>query len=197
MSSDNNIEYYNPDNVETPLKTPEGETLEEQTRGASVEDEQILSELLEKHKSIEEAYQKEIADETAQHVQDADNNYGIFRTWMEQALLDQSLSNQSLYKVFLETFDQEYRTNLFDNICEFFNDSELVSDKFLFHFKMLIISVMKNNKKIKSCLSSLTIDIENQTTNLRLIKAKQTFKIFIEDEFLCYFKENGNDYYVS
>jgi len=187
METDKNTEYYNPDTVETQTVPPPDATSE-----PSVEDEKILSELLEKHKLIEEACQKEIADETAQHLADATNNFGIFKTWMEQ-----NMSTQDLYKVFLVTFDQEYRSSLFDNICEFFSDSELVSDDFLFYFKMLIISILRNHKKFKSYLSSLTINTENQTTNLRLIKAKQTFKIFIEDEFLCYFKENGNDYYVS
>jgi hypothetical protein len=177
-------EYYNPDAVK--------EEPQEEPQEVTAEDEHILAELLEKHKQIEEACQKELEDETAAYLQDAENNLNIFKTWMEP-----NLATPNSYKLFLENFDPEYRSSLFENISEYFNDSELVTDEVLFDFKVLIISILRNHKKFKSYLTDLTLDTSSSSTNLRLIKAKQTFKIFVGDEFLCYFKENGNDYYVS
>jgi len=197
-------EYYNPDETnnesptepqEEPQKEPQTESPvepQEELQEVTAEDENILAELLEKHKQIEEACQKELEDETAAYLQDAENNLNIFKTWMEP-----NLTIPNAYKLFLENFDPEYRSSLFENISEYFNDSELVTDEVLFDFKVLIISILRNHKKFKSYLTDLKLDTNDNSTNLRLIKAKQTFKIFVGDEFLCYFKENGNDYYVS
>lgn len=206
MNSDNSTEYCIPS--ETPSETqtsttvvtpkvstktePEVESAIAVEAEITADDENILAELLVKHKQIEEACQKEIESEAERYLEDATNNICIFKTWMEQ-----NLTTPNTYKAFSENFDQEYRSSLFGNICEFFNDNELLSDDMLFYFKVLIVSILKSHKKFKSYLSDLTCDIKTKSTNLRLIKAKQTFKIFIGDEFLCYFKENGNDYYVS
>jgi hypothetical protein len=158
----------------------------------SVEDEKILAELLEQHKIIEDSYEKEMAAELEKRLEEANINFNIFSKWMSL-----NLKGTGLYKSFIAKFDTEYRMAFFSNVSDFFSDNKLVTDTLLFYFKVLIFDMLKTHKKFKSCVTEITIDHDTQKTNLRLIKAKQTFKIFINDELLCYFKENGNDYYLS
>lgn len=128
----------------------------------------------------------------ALRMEEIKNNLSMFSTWMEP-----NYQKVTLYKDFCEDFSQEYRMALFENICEFFNDETIVNDNVLFYWKCMVIFLLRNSKKYRYQLGELTLNYELRETNLVMIKNKYIFKCFIVDEQICYFKENGTDYYVS
>ena len=102
----------------------------------------------------------------------------------------------TLYKAFIDSFDVTYRCDLYEDICEFFNDEQMVTTDILFYWKVMIINLLKSHKKYAKELDTLKLDLATKTTNLRLVKEKYIFRCFLEDEHFCYFKENGTDYYI-
>ena len=91
----------------------------------------------------------------------------------------------------------EFRTNLFEYFLEFFEIDDVITDELLFYFKMLVSDLVKNNKRYKHNYADIIFDLTNKVTNLRLVRSKYVFKCFIVDEEMCYFKENGTEYYLS
>lgn len=175
-----------------------------------------LKKLLEQKKQIEENQaniekeEERLRKESEQHIEDTYNNLNIFVLWIKDNLTNKdnlantndltnkdNLTNKVLYKSFTKSFSTEYRTHLFENICEFFKNETFVTNEILFYWKYIVIHLLQHSKKYKSRSKKLTFDISNFETNLRLVKEKYIFKCFIGDRFICYFKENGNDYYVS
>lgn len=136
--------------------------------------------------------QKEIDNIVKQQTAEVKNNLGIFETWMQNSYTD-----PVLYTKFHSAFSDEYRTKLFDNICEFFRNEEFITDEILFYIKCVIVCLLNTNRRFKSRISELKFDTTNRTTNLRLVREKYTIRCFIEDEHLCWFKDNGDSYYVS
>lgn len=177
------------------IKTCENDDTETQ----ELDEDKELQELLQKKARLEEEVAVELERELKQHIEDAGNNINIFETWMKE-----SINESDLYKSFYQNFDSEYRSQLYENICEFF-DTSLVSNDVIFYWKYLVIYLLNNNKKYKSLLQDLELDdnikleVNKETceTNLCLVKKKYIFQCFIDKIPICYFKENGNDYYIS
>uniref|UniRef100_A0A6G6ABJ4 Uncharacterized protein n=1 Tax=Borely moumouvirus TaxID=2712067 RepID=A0A6G6ABJ4_9VIRU len=115
-----------------------------------------------------------------------------FITWMKE-----NKDNENLYKTFSNIYSCEYKTQLYENIIKYFNDEQVITDEFLIYWKLLVIDLIKNNKRHKHNIKNITIDLDNHTSNLRLDKEKGVFKCFLDGNYICLFKENGNDYYVS
>jgi hypothetical protein len=136
--------------------------------------------------------EEQLQIELEQHNEDVKNNLAIFLHWIKI-----NYSSKELYKNFCDDFSEQYRTELFENICEFFRDETFVSDEILFYWKCIVAHLLKNSKKYRSYIGDLIFDYEKQTTNLKVVREKYIFKCFIDDEQICYFKENGTDYYVS
>ena len=155
-------------------------------------DEKELAELLEKHKQMDKDATEKLEKELQQHIEDAKNNLNIFNTWISE-----NINNEGLYKEFHDQFDLKYRIDLFENMCEYYMDQSMVSEDLVFYWKYLIISLLKTSKKYKSYLDELTVSTEKKETNLALVREKYIFRCFVKGDHLCYFKENGNDYYVS
>ena len=157
-----------------------------------------LEKLLKQKQELEENARKEKEEEEKleleleQHIDDARNNLGIFSSWMSNCE-----TRKMLYKDFCNDFSSDYRSELFENICEFFRDESFVTDDIIFYWKYMVICLLKTSRKYKSCLEKLILDFENRETNLKIVKEKYIFKCFVGEEQLCYFKENGTDYYVS
>lgn len=151
-----------------------------------------LEELLEQKRLLDEEREKQLEKEIKQHIEDVRNNLAIFLRWIKA-----SLNEKNLYKSFSDNFTAEYRMELFENICEFFKDDTFITDEILFYWKYLVVFLLRTSKKYKSSLDDLVFNLDNQETNLRLVKEKYIFRCFIDDSPICYFKENGTDYYVS
>lgn len=157
-----------------------------------------LVQLLEQKKQIEEnkirekEEEEKLKIELEKHIEDVRINLNIFLSWMKNSLLD-----ENTYKSFKKDFNPEYCSKLFDNICEFFKDNSFVTDEILFYWKFMVICLLRTSKKYKSLLGNLTFDLEKRETNLRIVKEKYIFRCFIDENHICYFKENGTDYYVS
>lgn len=130
--------------------------------------------------------------EMKQHIEEVRNNLGIFSSWMNGCS-----ERKNLYKDFCNDFSLDYRTKLFENICEFFKDENFITDDILFYWKYMTICILKINKKYNSRLKKLVFNFENKETNFKMVKEKYIFKCFINNKQLCFFKENGSDYYVS
>lgn len=169
-----------------------------QQKKEELSEEDELSALLKQKQRIKDEETKELEAakklqlEYEQHIEDAHNNLKIFATWMQC-----SLSEKELYKAFRENFTEEYRTALFEDICEFFKDPSFVTDDVLFFWKFIVISLLRTSRKYKSYITDLVFDLDSRVTNFRMIKTKYIYRCFIGEEPICYFKENGNDYYIS
>lgn len=185
-----NQEYYTEEPLQTGIEEP-SQTNEENSSDSDAEAEE-LEKLLETKRKMELAAEEEFKREREQYINDAKNNLKIFETWMTA-----NFNNIHLYTSFVEEFDEKYRAELFGNMCDFFKDTTFVTNEILFYWKYLAISLLKMSKKYKSYLVDLKLDLSSKETNLRFVKEKCTFRCFIGEEPLCYFKENGNDYYMS
>ena len=108
-----------------------------------------------------------------------------------------SIYCDNFYRVFESTFNSEYRSELYNTIYNYFNDNEIVSNELLIFWKLLVIDLIRNNKKYNSNISTIYVDLKNQSTNFVLVKEKAVFRCYVDEEPLCFFKENGNNYYVS
>lgn len=127
-----------------------------------------------------------------EYLEEVSNNMTIFIVWAKN-----SLDENNFAAAFHNIFAQEYRSQLFEQVCHFFHVASIVTDEVLFYWKYLVVSLLCNSKKYKTCLNDLVFDLENRHTNLRLVKQKSIFRCFIDEEPVCYFKENSNEYYVS
>ncbi|XWV26103.1 hypothetical protein QJ857_gp0977 [Tupanvirus soda lake] len=141
---------------------------------------------------LEKEEEEELKRKLEQHIEDVRTNLAMFLKWMEN-----KKSFDNLYKDFCEDFSPEYRSELFENVCEFFKDESFVTDDVLFYWKYMVVHLLKVSKKYKYYLQDLVFDSKTRDTNLRMVREKYIFKCFIGEEQLCYFKENGTDYYVS
>lgn len=132
-----------------------------------------------------------------EHMNDARNNFNIYLTWIESYGPNLSHSDGNFYKSFSDVFSTEYRENLYANICEFFNDETMVTDDVLFYWKYMVVVLLRSSRKYRSYIDHLVFDLKTKETNLVLVKEKHIFRCFVNDKPICYFKENGCDYYVS
>lgn len=188
LDSQNDTNDFNNDDIEL-LKTEE--SIDEKNIDEKNIDEKSIDELnllLKQTKSINENFKNELNE----YLEEVKNNINIFSTWFKSSLLDENILDG-----FNNNFLLEYRIQLFEQICQFFQNESIVTDQVLFYWKYIVISYLRNSKKYKHCLEDLEIDLINQTTNLRMVKQKSIFRCFIDDEPICYFKENGNEYYTS
>lgn len=124
-------------------------------------------------------------------------NFNIFIKWMKN-----NWDVDDLYNKFTHKFSPEYRSQLYDDMIKYFNDSTLVTDELLYYWKVIVVYVIIQSNKYNHCNEHIVIDLENKSFNIVLYVIKGIFKCVIEDsdiysEHLCYFKDNGNDYYVS
>lgn len=201
-SVSNTEAYYVDDKVES--KDPEQETLNE-SKQQDEEEEKILAELLEQKKKLNELKQQEEEEENfkrefEQHMEDVKNNINIFLTWSNE-----HYTEDDFYKNFSKNFSKDYRMALFENICNFFKDENIITDDVLWYWKILIINIIKSHKKYKYYIDNkneyfdedFIFDINNRTTNLNIVKEKHILRCFVGENPLCYFKENGNEYYAS
>ncbi|AGF85229.1 hypothetical protein QJ854_gp553 [Moumouvirus goulette] len=115
-----------------------------------------------------------------------------FIIWMKE-----NKNNDNLYKTFSNIYSPEYRTSLYDNIIKYFNNDTVITDEFLIYWKLLVIDLIKNSKRYKHNIKNININLDENMSNLRLDIEKGIFKCYIDNDSICYFKENGNDYYVS
>lgn len=175
------MENFDQENKEEAPELAKAETINENEDEAD-----ILADLI---------HQKEQLEISMQHIQDVENNLAIFTTCMRAILKEPSKLN--LYDAFSQNFDMGYRSSLFENVCEFFKNEEFITDEILFYWKLLIVCLLKSSRRYKTRIDDLVLDMENQSTNLRLVREKYTIRCFINDEHICYFKDNGDAYYVS
>ena len=98
------------------------------------------------------------SEEERAHKEDAINNLHIFRTWMAP-----NYKLNTLYKAFVDSFDVTYRCDLYEDICEFFNDDQMVTTNILFYWKVMIINLLKLHKKYARELATLQLDLANKT----------------------------------
>nr|WBF70686.1 hypothetical protein [Megavirus caiporensis] len=120
------------------------------------------------------------------------NSIASFLSWIKS-----NTDNDDVYKNFSNIFSSDYRISLYENVIKYFDDESIITDEFLVYWKFLVVDLMKNSRKYKSYTRDITINFEEYECNLRLVKQKYMFKCYIDEESICYFKENGNDYYVS
>jgi hypothetical protein len=148
-----------------------------------------IADLLEMNKQFRE---EELAK--AARLSEIQNNLSIFQTWMAE-----NKQTPNLYKRFCHTFDLQYRCDLYQNIDEYFTNQDVVTDDVLFDWKTLIYDIISINRKYKLCLDEYgaRLDFDTKETNLKVTPKKHIFQCYIDDIPLCYFKENGNDYYIS
>ena len=162
--------------------------------------EKELQKIIEQKKLIEEMKRKEIEEEEilkqkiAESLINAKKQLDEFSNWMKEKLNEKS--HNEIYNLFVEEYNAEYRMDVFENICDYFNDQSYVTDDTLFYWKAIIVAILMSNKKYKGCIQDLKFSIDNKNTNLRIVKDKHIFSCFIDDKFLCRLKENGNNYYV-
>ncbi len=166
-----------------------------------------LEEMLEQYRKIQETINNTETESDDITTEEICLNFNIFTTWMSQSIKSEM---KNLYEEFAKTFDAKYRTDLYEMIADNFC-SDIVSDKLKFYWSMLIINLLENSKTYKyrvnfstvvvnetdGELPVLTYDIEKLETNLKIKVVKHVFVCMLKNERLCYFKENGNDYYVS
>ncbi|XWV24856.1 mg583 protein [Tupanvirus deep ocean] len=198
----NSQDYYTEtdENKQKDLENESKENTNEPTSESNNEnnDAEELEKLLKQKQELdeikrqEEEEEKELKKKLEQHIEDVRTNLAMFSKWMKNKKLF-----DNLYKDFCNDFSPEYRSELFENVCEFFKDESFVTDDILFYWKHLVVHLLKTSKKYKYYLQDLVFDHETHDTNLRLVREKYIFKCFIGEEQLCYFKENGTDYYVS
>jgi hypothetical protein len=191
------VEYYDDnktDNRKEVVITGTNET-EQQVDGKKepeLSEEDIVANLSELNDKLKIDTEIELQRELKQKLEEVNNNLNIFQTWMND-----NYKSGNLYVIFAQTFDAQYRSDLFENMVEYFECSDLVTNELLFNWKIMIYDLLKSNKKYKSYLEELVFDIDSRNTNLGLNRSKYVFRCFIDGNPLCYFKENGNDYYVS
>ena len=206
--------YYSPDHNHDHVvsDTKENQSvqdyyvLDERDNGDESDDssdiERELQKILEQKRKIEEMKLQEIEEERLldqqydKHLQDAKLNVTKFLNWAKNYNLNRDQKND-IYMDFCRDFISKDRIALFENICEFFKDENIVTNEIIFYWKMLIIALLKSNRKYKNCIDDLTCDLTNKSTNLNIIKEKYMFKCFVQKNYMCLFKENGNDYYVN
>ncbi len=134
-------------------------------------------------------------------MQEYKSDIDIFLVWSENNYM-----KQNYFNLFEKNFSTEYRINLYEIIHDHFDDEKLISDTLLWYFKLLIINALQQKKKYDYLFKdgdkneeeeSLSIDYENNQTNMKIVVDKHAFKCFVDNSLVCYFKENGVNYYAS
>jgi hypothetical protein len=141
--------------------------------------------------SIMDEYNKNLGHQE-DTVQNAKENIDIFVKWMSD-----NYTSEQLYFDFAKSFPNKFLLDLYWDMCNHFMNGELVSDDAVFYWKLIIISLLKKHKYLSNELDDLVLDIDNKYCNIKLVQPKNIFRIFIKNRSICYFKENGNEYYVS
>lgn len=157
-----------------------------------LEIQQVQERRAEEEEAEEAAEKAALQKKMEEHMENTANNFNIFLTWIKQ-----NLDDKNLYKSFSDNFTSEFKIELYEGINEFFNDEWMVTDDVLFYWKFMVVTLMRSSRKYKSYIDDLIFDLKTRDTNVVLVKEKHIFRCFVADEPICYFKENGNDYYVS
>jgi hypothetical protein len=109
-----------------------------------------------------------------------------------------SRENINLYKLFTDSFSEKIRMDFFTTLYYFFNDENIVTDEILFGWKMFTVYLMLRNKRYtETILENANFNIDEKTCSLRFVADKHMFKCFLNNDQVCYFKENSVDIYVS
>ncbi|AKI80055.1 hypothetical protein [Niemeyer virus] len=127
-----------------------------------------------------------------ERLENAKKDIETFKNWFKDKTDD-----SNVYNVFESTFGPEFRSQLYEYINEFFNNNDIVTDQLLAYWKILIRNIMRLNRKYQVIASKINVDENTHDSNLKLFKEKSMFRCFMDEEPICYFKENGNNYYVS
>ncbi|QTF49233.1 hypothetical protein qu_341 [Acanthamoeba polyphaga mimivirus] len=127
-----------------------------------------------------------------ERLENAGRDIDTFKNWFKNKTDD-----SNVYNVFESTFSPEFRSQLYEYINEFFNNNDIVTDQLLAYWKILIKNIMRSNRKYQVIASKINVDENTHDSNLKLFKEKSMFRCFMDEEPICYFKENGNNYYVS
>ena len=150
-----------------------------------------LNDLLNKNKIIRSNMKEEyIIDD------EVNNNINIFGTWMKQ-----KYRSSNIYNKFVLMFDNKYRSDLFKNIYDHLENDTLITNDILFYWKLIIIDLIKCDKKYSYFMKYLQIDYQKKESNLYLSKNKYVFRCSLyfngNYELICQFKDNSNDYYIN
>lgn len=192
------VDTANSVELDTAVSLDAAQNAREDVDSTEQNEEEELAQLLMQKQHLQEVVKEQEEDqeriklEIMQHIEDVQNNLNIFTTWAKD-----NVAKPNLYVLFYNNFGVEYRISLFENICEFFKDDSFVTDEILFYWKCIVVSLLQTSKKHKSSLDDLEFDINALQTNLRMVREKYIYRCFIGEEPICYFKENGTDYYVS
>ena len=153
-----------------------------------------------------ELTEEELQQLLLQELETAKKNLSLFTDWIAATIQilagdlsspDIKINASSVYQMFEKDFNDEYRNKLFDTFCDHFSNEEIVTDDILFYWKFIVICLLQTNRKFRFRLEEIECNLHDRTTNLRMVKEKYMFRCFIAEDHLCYFKENGNCYYVS
>ena len=157
----------------------------------SLQDKIMMAEL---EKNLLQQKKKEEEDNAIEEarVADAINLFEIFNSWYE---MNKKVEN--LIEKFNKDLTQDFRMNLYEFLYDYMEDEKIVTDVTIFNMKMIIYYLIKTHKKFSEDSKEITFDIDKKTTNLYLTRQKHIFKCYVGDSELCYFKENGNFYYVN
>lgn len=150
----------------------------------------IMMPELEKNR-LQQKKEEDNAEEEAR-IADAINLFEVFNSWYE---MNKKVEN--LIEKFNKDLTQDFRMNLYEFLYDYMEDEKIVTDVTIFNMKMIIYYLIKTHKKFSEDSKEITFDTDNKTTNLYLTRQKHIFKCYVGDSELCYFKENGNFYYVN
>lgn len=117
-------------------------------------------------------------------------NLNIFQKWITGT--DPSIAYENFIK-----FSDEYQIDLYDALNAYYNNVDIVTDDMMYFFKIVIYEYIKNSPKTSEFSSSITFSHDDKKTNLGLIKTKCIFQCTVGSTVLCYFKHNGNIFYIN
>lgn len=132
-------------------------------------------------------------DDSELFIEETKTNLNIFLQFMQ--FMQTYHQEKTLIKNFYDNFDSAYRSKLYDNICAYFEDDDIVTDEIIFYWKLLVVNLI-NQSKHAHLAKKIEVDFSNKVINLKLVKKKCLFECYLEGEHVGYFKDNGNNYYV-
>ncbi len=112
-----------------------------------------------------------------------------FTTW----IIDH-VQESNLYEKFVQDYDSAQRDELYNLFYRHFN---CLSSEVLFYWKYFIGVFIKNSRKYNMHYQSIVYNFDSHIVNFYLTCNKGVFKCYIDQDHICYFKQNGTDYYVS
>lgn len=129
---------------------------------------------------------------TEEAIAEMKDNLTIFSVWISKLK-----STTDIYNKFTKRFSSKYQVDLYESINYFFHKRNYVTDDMLYHLKLIVYDLIMINKNLADIARLIVFVPETKSTNLTLVNIKSMFKCFVGDEFICYFKENGEAFYVN